>query len=127
MKTLPPAGYYAYFLSLLLLVTGIWGLRSNVVFDAITTNRTHALIQLALAIAGLLTYRTHARAYSVGVGLLLLSVGVLRFVPATLSQVTELVNVNGTGAVASMFIGLLGIYYGTLAHVRYAHHHKALT
>jgi hypothetical protein len=49
------SGPYAIIIGIFLLIEGVWGEFSDVVFSALTTNRTHATIHLPLGLAGIWT------------------------------------------------------------------------
>jgi len=78
----------AWILALFLLVAGIWGFFSPVVFMFFTTNFVHACIEALLGLIGLGAARRHARGYLLWVGALLLLVGIVYFVPVASLYVT---------------------------------------
>jgi uncharacterized membrane protein len=101
---------FARFLGIFLLIEGIWGLFSPVVFGVLTTNVVHAVIHILLGITGIfLARRAGARGYLMGVGALLLVVGVLFFVPGISALVTGLLNVNFAVACFNIVVGLVSI------------------
>ncbi len=101
---------FAMVVGAFMLIEGIWGLFSPVVFGVLTTNLLHACIHIALGITGLALYRgTMARSYSLVVGLILLVVGALRFVPGASDLVVSLFNVNFAVAYLNIVVGLAGI------------------
>ena len=92
-----------------LLVEGIWGLVHPVVFGFLTTNRTHAVIHVLLALWGLkAAFTTGARSFLWALGVLLLLVGGLFFLPGG-RQWTDLLAVNRPGAVLNLLIGLIAL------------------
>ena len=95
----------ALILALFLLVAGIWGFFSPVVFMFFTTNFVHACIETLLGLIGLGMARRHARGYLLFVGLLLVVVGVLYFVPIASLYVTGLLAVNTYLAVFNIIVG----------------------
>ena len=104
---------FAMLLGLFLLVEGIWGLFSPVVFGVLSTNWLHAAIEIVLGIGGLLAGRgAHARVYLKSVGTLLLVVGILFFVPGLSEFVISLLNVNIYVACFNIIVGLLSIIIG---------------
>jgi hypothetical protein len=105
---------YTKILSTFLLIEGIWGLFSNVVFGVLTTNIAHAIIHIILGIIGL-GARRDPRVYCLFVGLLLLIVGILRFVPVVGELVKELLNVNKAVAYFNVIVGLLTLIMSSLA------------
>jgi uncharacterized membrane protein len=97
---------FAFLLGLFLLIEGIWGLSSEVVFGIFTTNTTHAVIHLALGlIAIVLGVRKKARSFCIFLGLLLAIVGILRFIPGADSLVIKILNVNEAVAYLNIAIG----------------------
>ncbi len=93
-----------------LLIEGIWGLFSPVVFGLLTTNTLHAVIHIALGITGILAGRRgFARPYLLGVGALLLVVGILRFVPGASELVVSLLNVNVAVAYFNIAVGVISL------------------
>lgn len=91
-----------------LLIEGIWGLFSPVVFGVLTTNRLHAMTHIVLGIIGLwVARRLAARGYLFGVGGLLAVVGVLFFVPGASSLTTGLLDVNFAVACLNIILGLV--------------------
>src|SRR4051812_10142999 len=94
-KQLSAVNIFAIVLGIFLIIEGFWGLFSEVVFGFLTTNVLHAVIHLFLGFTGLyIGLRNHARKFSLYVGLLLLIVGVLYFIPAAGNLVVDLLNVN---------------------------------
>src|ERR1700712_2166488 len=86
---------FALVLGAFLLIEGIWGLFSPVVFGVLTTNTTHAVIHIVLGVAGIWTsLQGGTRPYTLFVSILLLAVGVLRFVPGVGDLIVNLLNVN---------------------------------
>jgi hypothetical protein len=101
---------FSRILGLFLLVEGVWGLFSPVVFGVLTTNVPHAAIHIGLGITGIaIAHRAGARGYLLGVGALLTVVGVLFFVPRVSALVVGLLNVNFAVACLNIVIGLVCI------------------
>jgi hypothetical protein len=101
---------WATILAAFLIVEGIWGLFSPVVFGALTTNKLHAVIHIALGIVGLLAVRRgSARGFLIGVGALLAVVGILRFVPGAADLVVSLLNVNYAVAYFNLAVGAISL------------------
>lgn len=101
---------FATIVGAFMLIEGIWGLFSPVVFGVLTTNTLHACIHIVLGIAGLFLGRgSGARGYSLVVGAILLVVGVLRFVPGASDLVVSLLNVNYAVAYLNIAVGILGL------------------
>jgi hypothetical protein len=104
------ASRFALIIGILLLVEGIWGLFSFKVFGALTTNPSHAVIHIALAVAALWAWRSgRACGYSTFLGILLLVVGILWFMPGTQWVIIQFLNVNLAGAWVNIGIGLVAL------------------
>ena len=101
----------AALLGAFLLVEGIWGLMSPVVFGVLTTNIVHAIIHIFLGVLGLFAApMKFSRGYLFGVGSLLLAVGILRFVPGTSELLVTLLNVNIAVAYFNIVVGLASLF-----------------
>lgn len=116
MERIRIASVYTILLGLFLLAEGIWGLSSKIVFQVLTTNTTHAVIHIALGVLGLwMGIIRRPRNYCLLVGLLLLTVGVLRFVPGLDQWTIELLNVNFAVAYLNIGIGIFSILVAAFA------------
>ena len=107
---------FARILGTFLLIEGVWGLFSPVVFGVLTTNTLHAVIHIVLGITGIaLAARAGARGYLLGVGGLLALVGVLFFVPGVSGLVVGLLAVVGVlyfvPGVTGLVISLLNVNF----------------
>ncbi len=103
-------GAFAVVVGAFLLVEGIWGLSSPVVFGVLTTNLLHAVIHIVLGVIGLWTgLRTGARRFCLFLGVLLVVVGGLWFVPGVGSIITSLLNVNAAVAYLNLGVGALAL------------------
>jgi uncharacterized membrane protein len=99
---------WAIILGIFMLIEGIWGMTSTVVFMFLTTNMLHATIHIVLGILGLWTgLRGGARGYCHFVGGLLLLVGILYFLPVVSQFVVGLLNVNFAVSVFNIVVGLI--------------------
>lgn len=104
-------GTYAMIIGLFLLVEGIWGLFSPVVFGVLTTNMTHAVIHILLGMAGIWTgMKGGAREFCLFLGGLLLAVGVLRFVPGVGGLIVDILNVNPAVAYVNIVVGIVTLF-----------------
>lgn len=102
---------FAPVLGAFLLIEGIWGLSSPVVFGVLTTNIVHAIIHIFLGVTGLFAAPMRfSRGYLFGVGALLLAVGILRFVPGASDLVVGLLNVNIPVAYFNIIVGLASLF-----------------
>lgn len=97
-------------LGLLLLVEGIWGLFNPLVFGVLATNTLHAIIHVALGIAGLWAgWAGRSRGYLLFVGILLLAVGLLWFVPGPKDLIVRMLNVNQAVAWVNIAVGIVSL------------------
>lgn len=93
-----------------LLVEGIWGMTSDVVFGVLTTNRLHALIHILLGLIGLATgWMARGRGFCIFLGILLLAVGLLRFVPGAGDLMISILNVNPAVAFLNIVVGAVAL------------------
>ncbi|MBA3385267.1 MAG: DUF4383 domain-containing protein [Chthoniobacterales bacterium] len=101
---------FAIIIGLFLMVEGLWGLTSDVVFGGLTTNRTHAIIHIVLGVIGILAgWKNRARGFCIFLGILLLAVGVLRFVPGVSDLIVQLLNVNNAVAWLNIVVGAVAL------------------
>ncbi len=101
---------FALLIGLFLFIEGFWGLTSQVVFGILTTNLTHAIIHIVLGLVGIcLGWLGRARGYCIFLGVLLLAVGVLRFVPGADELIVRMLNVNIAVAWMNIVIGLVAL------------------
>lgn len=110
MQTLNPRFSFTITLGVLLLIEGTWGLFSPVVFGVLSTNLFHALIHIALGIAGIWCGRAgRVRGYLLFVGGLLLAVGLLWFVPGVQDIIVRLLNANRAVACVNIVVGIVAL------------------
>lgn len=101
---------FAIVIGAFLLIEGIWGLNSEVVFGILTTNRTHAVIHILLGLIGIvLGWRGAARGFCIFLGFLLLAVGILRFVPGVSDIIVSILNVNFAVAWLNIVVGAVAL------------------
>lgn len=106
---------FAIIVGLFLLIQGIAGLSSPVVFDIFTTNQTHAAIHVFLGALGIgLGAKGLARGYCIFLGILLLFVGIFFFVPGTYEIIADTLNVNPEAAYLNIFVGTLSLIFAYL-------------
>jgi len=132
-KTLSAVNKFAIVLGILLIIEGFIGLFNPMVFGILSTNVLHALIHLFLGFTGLyIGLRNHARKFSLYIGILLLAVAILYFIPATNTVIVDLLNVNNAVAYLNTGVGLLAILFALLTpkrvipgphHAAHTHHH----
>lgn len=101
---------FAIAIGLFLVIEGFLGLKSDVVFGVLTTNFTHAIIHIVLGLVGLyLGWIGRARPYCIFVGVLLLAVGLPRFVPSASDLIVHILNVNIAVAWVNIVVGFLAL------------------
>ncbi len=106
----PPSSIFAILIGVFLLIEGIWGEVSDVVFGALTTNRIHATIHILLGVLGIWTgLRGGARPFLIFLGILLIAVGVLRFVPVVGDLIVQLLAVNHAVAYFNIVVGIVSL------------------
>ncbi len=104
------SGPYAIIIGIFLLIEGMWGEFSYVVFGVLTTNRTHATIHILLGLVGIWTgLKGGARGFCIFLGVLLIAVGVLRFVPGVGDLIVSLLNVNRAVAYFNIVVGVVSL------------------
>lgn len=111
MKTSPKiCNAFSILIGAFLLIEGFWGLFCDVVFWILTTNTIHAVIHIVLGICGITLGLKHmARSFCIFLGLLLVVVGILRFIPVANEFVITLLNVNVAVAYLNIIVGLLSL------------------
>ena len=93
-----------------LLIIGIWGLSSDVVFGILTTNQNHAIIHIILGVLGIaFGIRQTARPYCIFLGVLLIAVGILRFIDGAGDLIVNVLNVNENAAYLNIVIGIAAL------------------
>lgn len=101
---------YAMIVGAFLLIEGVWGLFSPVVFGVLTTNLTHAVIHIVLGIVGIWAgLKGRARGFLLFLGVLLLAVGILWFVPGIRELIVSILNVNQAVAMVNIAVGILSL------------------
>lgn len=101
---------FATLVGAFLLVEGIWGMFSPVVFGVLTTNVLHASIHIVLGLIGIWTgMKGGSRGFLTFLGVLLLAVGVLRFVPVAGDLLASLLNVNTAVALFNIVVGIVSL------------------
>lgn len=104
------ASIYTMLFGLFLLIEGIWGLFSPIVFGFLTTNTLHASIHIILGITGIWVGAAEKpRTFCIFTGGLLLLVGVMRFIRGTDDIVVNLLRVNYAVAVVNIIAGTLSL------------------
>src|SRR6266550_4957733 len=107
---------FAMLFGAFLIIEGVWGLFSPVVFGVLSTNTLHACIEIVLGILGILAGRgMGTRNWLLGVGALILVVGVLRFIPGGRDLVVSLLNVNFAVAWLNIVVGAISLFIGASA------------
>lgn len=105
-----PADIFAMVIGAFLLIEGIWGMTSDVVFGVLTTNRLHAVIHILLGLIGIATgWLARARGFCIFLGILLLAVGLFRFVPGVGDLIVSALNVNPAVALLNIVVGAVAL------------------
>ena len=114
-KPLNYVNIFAIVLGIFFIIEGMWGMFSQVVFGIFTTNLLHAFIHLLLGVTGIyLGTRNKARNFSLYVGVLLLVVGILYFVPGVNDLLIKILNVNSAVAYLNIIVGILAVLLALL-------------
>ena len=101
---------FAIIIGIFLLIEGLWGEFSDVVFGVLATNRIHATIHILLGIVGIYTgLKGGSRGFCIFLGILLVVVGVLRFVPGIGDLIVAILNVNPAVAYFNIAVGILSL------------------
>jgi len=101
-----PASLYAQSAGSFLLAEGLWGMASPVVFGVLQTNRLHAAIHIVVGLYGIAAgLGRETSGYLLCLGTLLLSVGMLYFIPWGNPLVASLLNVNAPVAALNIALG----------------------
>ena len=109
----------ALIVGLLFIIEGIWELFSPVVFVVLTGNVTHGIIHIVLGLIGVwVGWNGCARGFCIFLGLLLISVGALWFIPAGKELVVRLLNVNQAVACVNLVLGVILLIAGFVSPCR---------
>lgn len=109
-ETRTAASRFAILIGVFLLIEGIWGMFSPVVFGVLTTNMLHAAIHIVLGLVGIWTgMQRGSRRYLTFLGVLLVAVGALRFVPVASDLLVSLLNVNVAVACFNIVVGAVSL------------------
>lgn len=101
---------FALAIGAFLVVEGIWGLFSPVVFGVLTTNILHGVIHIVLGVVAIWTgMKGGSRGFLMFLGVLLLAVGILRFVPVVGDLIVSILNVNHAVAYLNIVVGLVAL------------------
>jgi len=97
-------------ISVFLLIEGIWGLFSPVIYWVLTLNRTHAIIHIVLGVGGLIArQKGKIRSFFGFLGSLLIVGAGLWFVPATRELPRGLLDVNRAVATLNFILGVVAL------------------
>jgi hypothetical protein len=108
-----PSGTFAIVVGAFLIIEGIWGFFSPVVFGVLTTNPLHAAIHMLLGIAGIGTgLKGGSRGFCLFLGALLLAVGIFWFLPVLGDLVRSLLNVNLAVTYLNLALGIVSLIVG---------------
>jgi len=119
VTTLSLTAAFAVLLGIFLVIEGAWGLASPVVFGIFTTNMLHAAIHIVLGTAGVvLGIKNRPAGFLLVLGGLLLTVGVLSYLPGVGAWAAQLLAVNGPMAAFSIMVGIAALGLGLSAHAK---------
>ena len=114
MKSL--ASGFAFLLGIVLILQGIWELVSPVVLFIFTGNMLHGIIHLVLGLLGICAaVQNRARGFCLFLGLLLLVVSGLWFLPATHGLVVRLLNINTAVTILNLTVAFLSLLVATVS------------
>lgn len=109
-KTQGIAAPFALLAGAFYLTDGIWGFFSPVTFGVLSTNLLHTIIHTAMGVLGIYAARTtFARLWCLGVGLIVLPVGLLYFLPAVNGLLVTLFNLNHAVAILNIVLGIIAL------------------
>lgn len=115
-KTQGIAAPYALLAGAFYLTDGIWGSFSATTFGVLSTNLLHTIIHTAMGVLGIYAARTKfARPWCLGVGMVVLPVGLLYFVPAVNGLLVSLFNLNKAVAILNIVAGIVSLAVGQLS------------
>ncbi len=114
-RPLNAVNVFAIALGLFLVIEGLWGMFSPMVFWVFSTNILHAIIHLVLGVTAIyLGARNQARKFMLFTGVLLLTVGILYFIPGADELVIRFFNVNDAVAYLNIIAGIAAILLALL-------------
>ena len=104
------AAPFAMFAGTFYLIDGIWGFFSPITFGVLSTNTLHTIIHVLMGVTGIYAARaTSARLWSLVVGLIVLPVGVLYFVPPISGLLVQLFNLNQAVSILNIVAGIIAL------------------
>jgi len=116
---------YAVAIGAFLLIEGIWALFSPVVFGVLTTSMGHAVIHILLGALGIWTgFKEGSRTFCIALGVLLLTAGILRFIPGIGAFMASTLNTNLAVAYLNIAIGVVSLLVAFAAGRPHMHHVK---
>ena len=116
MHTNQLSNTWAILIGIFLFTAGLWGFFSESVFEVLTTNTLHAVIYIMIGITGLYFWsKADTRLFNIVVGIFLLTIGSLRFIPGPDQIVVNILNVNHAAAYVNIAAGSLGLFIGFLS------------
>ena len=109
------SGVFAVIIGIFLLIEGIWGEFSDIVFGALATNRIHATIHILLGIVGIYTgLKGGSRGFLTFLGILLAAVGILYFIPGIGGLIVSILNVNTAVAYFNIAVGIISLIIASI-------------
>lgn len=110
MRPTSTMGFFALMVGVLLLIQGAWNLIDPPFLEIFTSNILHAVIHVLLGILGIWTgLKGGAKIYLIFLGIILLTVGALYFVPGARELLEDIFDVNLAVAWLNIGIGILSL------------------
>ncbi len=107
-----------FLIGLFLLIEGIWGCFSPIVFGGLSLNHTQAVLHLALGVGAVIASGIRPATYLAFVGLALLFIGVLWALPDSRDSIEHALAVNRPGAILDVTLGVLCLLTSQVARSR---------
>ncbi|MDT0676643.1 DUF4383 domain-containing protein [Autumnicola musiva] len=105
------SNFYAILIGGFLVIQGSWGLIDPPPFEIFSTNIAHAVIHIVLGIVGLwMGIKGNSYKFNLFLGILLLAVGVLWFIPGIQDLLINLLNINRAVAYLNISIGVVSLF-----------------
>lgn len=109
-KPLRTLDFYCIIIGMILMVQGIYNLVDPPFLSLFTSNLLQAILYTLLGISGIWTgLRGGAYRFSISLGILLLSMGILYFIPPTGAVIADLLKINTPVAWLNIIIGTVSL------------------
>ncbi|WP_349254663.1 DUF4383 domain-containing protein [Autumnicola tepida] len=105
------SNFYAILIGVFLVVQGSWGLIDPPPFEIFSTNIAHASIHIVLGILGIWSgIKNFSYKFNLYLGILLLVIGLLWFIPGIKGLLINLFNINRAVAYLNISIGVVSLF-----------------